>query len=64
MPLGLFTGIRTFTLVPLTDGTVEFTVREAFSGPILPLIGGSLPDMTEPFAAFVAGLKKRAEAAA
>ena len=63
MPLGLFTGIRTFTLVPQADGTVEFTLRETFSGPMLSLIGGSLPDMTEPFKGFVAGLKQRAEAA-
>jgi hypothetical protein len=62
MPLGLFTGIRTFTLVPQADGTVEFTLRETFSGPMLSLIGGSLPDMTEPFKGFVAGLKQRAEA--
>jgi hypothetical protein len=63
MPLGLFTGIRTFTLVPQADGTVEFTLRETFSGPMLALIGGSIPDMTEPFKGFVAGLKQRAEAA-
>jgi hypothetical protein len=62
MPLGLFTGVRTFTLVPQADGTVEFTLRETFSGPLLSLIGGSIPDMTEPFKGFVAGLKQRAEA--
>jgi hypothetical protein len=63
MPMGLFKGVRTFTLVPKGDGTVDFTLRETFSGPMLPLIGGSLPDMTEPFQGFVAGLKARAEAA-
>jgi hypothetical protein len=61
MPLGLFTGVRTFTLTPKGDGVTEFTLHEKFSGPMMPLIGRSLPDMTEPFAGFVAGLKKRAE---
>jgi hypothetical protein len=63
MPLGLFKGVRTFTLTPTGDGATEFSVHEVFSGPLLPLIGGSLPDMTETFAAYVAGLKQRAESA-
>ena len=63
MPLGLFKGVRTFTLVPQANGTVKFTLRETFSGPMLALIGSSLPDMTEPFQGFVAGLKRRAESA-
>ncbi len=62
MPLGLFKGERTFSLSKTGEG-VEFTVREVFSGPMLVLIGRSLPDMTEPFQAFVSGLKRRAEAA-
>jgi hypothetical protein len=61
MPLGLFTGERTFTLTPAVDGTVNFTVREVFRGPMLALIGRSLPDFTEPFRQFAAGLKARAE---
>ena len=61
MPLGLFKGERTFTLVPAGDDAIEFTVREVFSGPMLKLIAKSLPDMTEPFEQFVAGLKQRAE---
>lgn len=61
MPLGLFKGERTFTLTPKGAGTTEFTVREVFSGPMLAIIGRSLPDMAEPFAAFAAGLKKKSE---
>jgi hypothetical protein len=61
MPLGLFKGVRTFTLSPKDSNSVEFAIREVFSGPLLPLFGGSLPDMTEPFKQFVAGLKARAE---
>lgn len=61
MPLGLFTGERTFTLAPGREGKTEFTVREVFSGPLLGMFAKSLPDMTEPFREFVEGLKKRAE---
>jgi hypothetical protein len=61
MPLGLFKGVRTFTLTPQTDGRVEFSLREEFSGLLLPLIGRSIPDLTATFEAFAAGLKRRAE---
>ena len=61
MPLGLFKGERTFTLVPRDKGAVEFTVREIFRGLSLPLIGRSIPDMTTPFEQFVSGLKNRVE---
>ena len=63
MPLGLFKGERTFTLTPQGNGSVEFTLREVFSGPLLPLIGRSLPDLTASFEQFAAGLKRRAERA-
>jgi hypothetical protein len=61
MPLGLFKGERTFSLTPQGNGDVEFTMREEFSGLLLPLIGRSIPDMAEPFEAFASGLKERAE---
>lgn len=61
MPLGLFKGERTFTLTPQSNGRVEFTLREVFSGLLLPLIGRSIPDLTSTFEQFVAGLKSRAE---
>jgi hypothetical protein len=63
MPLGLFKGERTFTLAPHGNGAIEFTLREVFSGPLLPLIGRSLPDLTSSFEQFAAGLKSRAERA-
>lgn len=62
MPLGLFKGERTFTLTPQDNGATEVQVREVFSGPLLPLIGRTLPDLNAAFAQFVAGLKQRAEA--
>jgi hypothetical protein len=61
MPLGLFKGVRTFTLDARPDGSVEFTLRETFSGPLLPLIGRTIPDMTQNFEDFVDGLKQHAE---
>ena len=62
MPLHLFWGERTFTLTPRGDGKTEFALQEVFSGPLLPLIGRSLPDLNGTFAEFAAGLKRRAEA--
>ena len=61
MPLGLFKGVRTFTLSPKGNGSTEFSLREVFSGPLLPMIGRSIPDMTDNFKNFAAGLKNRAE---
>lgn len=61
MPLGLFKGERTFTLSPEADGGTKFTMREEFSGPFLPLIWGSMPDLQPSFDQFTCGLKARAE---
>ncbi len=63
MPLGLFTGTRTFALVPRADdkSAVDFTLREVYSGLLLPLFAGSIPDLTQSFADFVKGLKQYAE---
>ena len=60
MPLGLFKGERTFVLES-NGATTDFELRERFSGPMLRIIGGSIPDMTEAFNAYVAGLKSRVE---
>lgn len=64
MPLGLFKGERTFTLTPNSDGSVEFTMREVYSGLLSSLITRSIPDLQPAFEEFAAGLKKRAEAGA
>ena len=61
MPLGLFTGERSFVLTPQGNGVTEFTLREVFSGPLLGLIGRTLPDLNAAFAQFAASLKARAE---
>jgi hypothetical protein len=60
MPLGLFKGVRTYTLTP-RDAGVEFTMREQFSGPLSPLISRSIPDLQPSFNEFAAALKRRAE---
>jgi hypothetical protein len=61
MPFGLFKGARTFLIEP-NGNSVTFTIREEFSGLLLPMIGKSIPDMNPVFAAFVDALKGRAEA--
>jgi hypothetical protein len=61
MPLGLFKGVRTFTLTPAGDGTTRFDLREEYSGPLLPMMWRSMPDLGPSFAQFANGLKRRAE---
>jgi hypothetical protein len=61
MPLGLFTGVRTFRLSPDGGGT-KVTMREEYSGPLVGLMGRSIPDLQPSFDRFVNGLKARAEA--
>lgn len=60
MPLGLFTGTRTYTLAE-ADGATTATVRETYTGPLAGLIGKSIPDLQPSFDAFVAGLRRAAE---
>lgn len=60
MPLGLFKGERTYTLTPKAGG-VEFSMCEAFSGLMAPLISKFIPDMQSAFDEFAAALKRRCE---
>ncbi|WP_293266213.1 SRPBCC domain-containing protein [Neptunomonas sp.] len=64
MPLGLFKGVRTFTLTDENNGQVEFRMQEVFSGLMSPLIVRSMPDLTEPFEQFAISLKAEAESIA
>lgn len=60
MPLGLFRGVRTFTLAP--EGAVtRLDVREEYTGPLLPLIWRSMPDLQPSFDQFARGIKARVE---
>ncbi len=62
MPLGLFTGRRTYTIEDRGAGGSEFTMVEAFTGPLAGLITKAIPDLTESFSTFADGLKAAAEA--
>lgn len=64
MPLGLFKGVRTYTLQPVGENRTEFTMAEVFSGPLAPMITKAIPDMTESFEMFAEGLKSAAESRA
>lgn len=61
MPLGLFTGERTFTLRSEAEDRVRFTMREAYTGLLAPLIFRSIPELNPSFQQFASGLKRRAE---
>jgi len=64
MPLGLFRGVRTYEVSEEADGQVTFRMREEYSGPLLPLIWRSMPDLGPSFQCFARGLKQRVESAA
>ena len=57
----MFKGVRTFTLEPRDDGSTQFSMVEVFSGAMLPMIKGSLPDFGPPFEQYAADLKRAAE---
>jgi hypothetical protein len=57
----MFKGVRTFTLQPRDDGSTDFSMIEVFSGVMLPMIKGSLPDFGPPFEQYAADLKRAAE---
>jgi uncharacterized protein YndB with AHSA1/START domain len=59
MPMGLFTGERTYTLEPDGTGT-RFTMREVYTGPMAGLIFRSIPDLTASFQQFATGLSQQA----
>jgi uncharacterized protein YndB with AHSA1/START domain len=61
MPLGLFTGERTYALESRA-GATNFTMREEYSGPLAPMIFRSIPDLGPSFRQFAEGLKQQAEA--
>jgi len=60
MPLGLFTGERTYTLE--REGTAtRFTMREQYTGPLAGMIFKSIPDLGPSFQQFADELKIQAE---
>lgn len=62
MPLGLFRGVRTYSLAPAVGGVgTDFSMTEAYAGPLARLIGRSIPDLGPSFEAFADALKAVAE---
>lgn len=61
MPLGLFKGVRTFTLSQQGNGATKFSMREEYTGPLLGMIWKSMPDLGPSFQKFATGLKTKAE---
>jgi hypothetical protein len=57
----MFKGERTFTLTSREDGTTDFEMVETFSGVMLPMIKGSLPDFGPVFDQYARDLKTEAE---
>lgn len=57
----IFRGVRTFAIAP-REGGVRFEMVEVFSGLMLPMIAGSLPDFVPIFEQYAADLKRAAEA--
>jgi hypothetical protein len=61
MPLGLFKGVRRYSLTAQPGGGTLFTMREEYTGPLAASIGKSIPDLNPSFAQFANGLKARVE---
>jgi hypothetical protein len=57
----MFTGVRTFTLTPKADGSTDFSMAEVYSGIMLPMIAGSLPDFRPTFEQYASGLRREAQ---
>lgn len=56
----MFKGVRTYVLSPTAAGT-RFSMTEVFSGLMLPMIAGSLPDFGPVFEAWARDLKAEVE---
>jgi hypothetical protein len=61
IPLGLFKGVRIFTLSAHAEGITRVTMREEYTGPLLGMMWKSMPDLGPSFEQFVKGLQKKAE---
>ena len=61
MPLGLFKGVRTYTLSSKGERETDFTMREAYSGLLAGMITSSMPDLQPAFDEFARSLKLKAE---
>jgi len=60
LPFGLFNGVRYFFVHPNGTGS-KFTTGEDFSGPLLKLMNGMVPDLQASFEKLAANLKAEVE---
>jgi hypothetical protein len=58
----MFLGVRTYRLTPSSNDTTTFEKTEVFSGVMLPMVAGRLPDFKPIFERYAADLKREAEA--
>lgn len=58
----MFKGVRSFVLTPKSGGVTELEMTEVFSGLMLPMIKGSLPDFAPIFETYAEDLRRAAEA--
>ena len=63
MPLGLFTGERTYLVEP-REGVTHFEMTEEYTGLLAGVFTKAIPDLTESFNLFADSLKTAAEAPA
>ena len=61
LPLGLITGVCTFTLEPHDDGKTHLRVKEEITGPLRGLVGKAMPDARQPLIDYVNAVRKRSE---
>ncbi len=54
-------GSRVFTLDPVPEGGVRFTMSEKIGGPLFPLFARAIPSFDRSFEQFAADLKREAE---
>jgi len=59
----MFKGVRTYGFAGRPNGTTDFTMAEVYTGLLLPMIGGSLPDFGPMFEQYLADLKREVERA-
>ncbi len=57
----IFKGVRTYTIAPKGDGSSDFSMAELYTGLMLPMIAGSLPNFIPEFEKYAAALKREAE---
>lgn len=58
----MFRGVRTYRLTPDANDTTTFQMTEVFSGLMMPMVAGRLPDFKPIFERYAADLKREAEA--